>query len=436
MQQNSNYYAGLYIRLSKEDENKDIIDNSESVENQKQLLLKYIRENNYNLFDIYIDDGYTGTNFNRPSFLKMIDDIESKKINMVVVKDLSRLGRDYILTGYYTEIWFPKKNIRFISILDNIDSLYDINNEIMPFKSLINDMYSKDNSRKIKAALRIKQQLGKWVGGCPPFGYKSDPFNKNHLIVDYYESRIVKKIFKLFLNGYSISEIRNYLNENKIDTPNIIRKINNKKMTNKWSLSTIKSILTNQLYTGDLIQNRRKKINYKINKIIKNRIEDWIKVENTHEPIITKIDYKIVEEIINNKINIRKNTYILSGLLFCYECKNKIIIQNRNKYTICSSYKKNSINNVCTSHYNNYEVIEKIIVKDIYNEIKNIDKEKIINILEKNKCKKIENLEQLLKDKLKEMNRYLIVTMIRKIEIHQEKSIDIYYKYKLPVIPK
>ena len=176
------YKAALYIRLSKEDENKKSI-NSESIENQIDLLKEYAKKNNYFVFDIYIDDGYTGTNFNRPEFNRLIKDIETKKVNMIIVKDLSRFGRDYILTGYYLEMYFPSKNVRFISILDNYDSINNLN-EYMPFKSIINDMYSRDNSKKIKAALRIKQQMGKWVGGCTPFGYKKDPNDKNHLIIN------------------------------------------------------------------------------------------------------------------------------------------------------------------------------------------------------------------------------------------------------------
>ncbi len=201
----NNYIAGLYIRLSKEDENKKDI-NSESVENQINLLREYAFSNNYFVYDTYIDDGYTGTNFNRPSFMRLIKDIEDKKINMVIVKDLSRFGRDYILTGYYLEMFFPSKNIRFISILDNYDSINNIN-EYIPFKSIINDMYSRDNSKKIKAALRIKQQMGKWVGGTTPFGYVQDPKDKNHLIINKEESVIVKKIYSLFLKGYSLTKI-------------------------------------------------------------------------------------------------------------------------------------------------------------------------------------------------------------------------------------
>ena len=403
--------AGLYIRLSKEDENKETNNNSESIENQKELLMKYIKDNNYILYDVYIDDGYTGTNYNRPAFQRMIIDIENKKINMVVVKDLSRLGRDYILTGYYTEMWFPKNRIRFVSLLDNIDSINDINNDILPFKTLINDIYSKDNSKKIRAALRIKQQLGKWVGGCPPFGYMSDFKDKNHLIVNKQESIIVKKIFDIFLEGHSISYISNYLYINKINTPNIIRKINKDSELKHWSFSTIKSILSNQLYTGDLVQNRRRKINYKIKNIIKNNKEDWIIVENAHEQIIKKNVFLEVQKLLNNKNNFRvKNNKLLSGLIFCYECKKRITFQkiNNKYYTVCNTYKKKSKEKQCTSHSSRYEIIEQIVIKYIY---KYLNKIKVDNI--------------------KTIDRSLILKLINKIELHSNSKLDIYFNFNL-----
>ena len=314
---NCNYKVALYIRLSKEDENKNNL-NSESVENQLNLLYEYSKKNNYFIYDTYIDDGYTGTNFNRPSFNRLLNDIENKKVNMIIVKDLSRFGRDYILTGYYLEMFFPKNNIRFISILDNYDSLNNIN-EYIPFKSIVNDMYSKDNSKKIKAALRIKQQMGKWVGGCTPFGYKKDPNDKNHLIVNKNEKEIVIIIYSLFLKGYSINKISEYLYNNSIPTPNTFRGINKNSKYSKlgyWSYTTIKTILTNGLYTGDLVQNRRSRINYKIRKLKKNNKDEWIIIQNTHEKIINKSDFKKVQIMLKEKNYSRKtnkNEFLLCG---------------------------------------------------------------------------------------------------------------------------
>ena len=337
---------------------------------------------------------------------RLINDIENKIINMIIVKDLSRFGRDYILTGYYIEMYFPSKNVRFISVLDNYDSINNIN-EYMPFKSIINDMYSRDNSKKIKAALRIKQQLGKWVGGCTPFGYTKDPSDKNHLIIDDKESIIVQKIFSLFLKGYSINKIKDYLNDNKIETPLIKRNINRKSKYGLWSSTTIKTILTNELYTGDLVQNRRSRINYKIRKLKKNNKEDWIIIPNAHEKIINKDDFENVQRLLKEKSIVRKNNktnFLLSGIIKCYECKKRIVFQKslNNYYTVCNTYKKYSKYNLCTSHSNNYREIEKIVISILNKFINNSD----IKI-----------------------DREIILRLIKRIELHQDKSIDIIFNF-------
>ena len=185
------YRVAIYIRLSKEDIDKH--EESLSVTNQKNVLEAYVREQQYELYDIYIDDGFTGTNFDRPAFKRMINDIELGKVNMVVTKDLSRLGRDYIETGEYVEKYFPMHNVRYVALLDGIDTIADTsNNDIAPFKAVINDMYSRDNSKKIRTALKTMQRQGKWVGGCPPFGYMVDPKDKNHLVPNEDEAKIVK----------------------------------------------------------------------------------------------------------------------------------------------------------------------------------------------------------------------------------------------------
>lgn len=489
----NNYNVGIYIRLSKEDNDKsDNKSYSESVENQKDLLIDYVKKNKYNLFDIYIDDGYTGTNFNRPEFNRLISDIELSKVNMVVVKDLSRFGRDYIFTGYYLEMLFPKRNVRFVSILDNIDTFSNNNLEFdfAPFKSMINDMYSRDNSKKIKAALRTKQLQGKWVGGCPPFGYQIDNVDKNHLVINEKESLIVKKIFSLFLSGYSINKISKYLFQKNIPTPNVIRNVNRNLKYPYWSNSTIKSILTNQLYTGDLVQNRRSRVNYKVRNLKKNKKEDWIIVKNTHDQIVKQKDYDDVQRILklnsNNKSN-RKNDYILSGFIYCFECKKRIVIQKNGKYyyTMCNNYRKNSKLNLCTSHSNNYYAIEDIIfdnLKKIINNIdlnllvynlssklnsdylknydskinflknnidnlyidklnKNIDDEMFSRInnkfnlelheLEENK-RKYENinLEKFVSKFIDNIDKKILLRLIKKIELHSDKTIDIYFNFK------
>ena len=188
--------VGLYIRLSREDDDKTL--ESESITNQKSLLTQYVKENNLRLVDIYIDDGYSGTNFDRPEFKRMIDDILRGKINMVITKDMSRLGRDYIGTGELIEKFFPTHGVRYIAVTDNIDTYLDnSNNDIAPFKAIMNDMYAKDISKKIKSSLRAKQKEGKWVGGRTPFGYIQDPNNKNKLIIFEEQAVVVRRIFDM-----------------------------------------------------------------------------------------------------------------------------------------------------------------------------------------------------------------------------------------------
>ena len=241
------YKVAIYIRLSKEDEDKGF-DESESITNQRTLLKEYVEKLGweYELIDIYEDSGFTGTNFNRPSFQRMIRDIELGRINMVVTKDLSRLGRDYIETGEYVEKWFPEHDVRYVSVTDGIDTfaVNNGNNDIAPFKSILNDMYSKDLSKKIRTALHTMQKQGKWVGGKTAIGYVKDPENRNKLIICEPEAKIVKTIFNMAQSGHSISAIRDYLNQNNIPTASQIR-------YNKptfWENKAIKNILKNEVY--------------------------------------------------------------------------------------------------------------------------------------------------------------------------------------------
>ena len=472
----NNYNVGLYIRLSKEDEKNG---ESESITNQKSLLLRYVRENNYNFYDYYIDDGYSGTNFDRLGFKRMLKDIELGKINMVITKDMSRLGRDYIETGKYIEKYFPANNIRYIALTDNVDTYLDgANNDLAPFKAIMNDYYAKDISKKIKTALRAKQQDGKWVGGCPPLGYMIDPKDKNHLIINKDESYIILLIFDLALKGNSIYQIKEYLNNKKIKTSTMIRGSRGKSNLASlgiWNTKTISNILKNRIYTGDLVQNKRNKVNYKIKKIIYNKESDWIIVPNTHDAIISKDKFMEVNKIIK-KMDRAKNhdKRLLDGLLYCFECKHKISIckpRGDKTYLVCNNYRMNSKNHVCTSHSFNYDNMELEIIKIIKKELEKIninyknDNQKEIKKIEYEIIKKKNYLDKMYLDKLdnnidtemydrinKSLNleikdlesnilklknidkddlitRDLIIRLIDKIEIHQDKTIDIYFNF-------
>ena len=364
------YNVALYIRLSKEDADKGY-DESESIKNQKDLLNDYVQNlgTRYNLVDFYIDHGYTGTNFNRPAFQKMILDIENKKVNMVITKDLSRLGRDYIETGEYVEKWFPEHNVRYIAVTDGIDTFEadNGNNDIAPFKSILNDMYSKDLSKKVKTALNTMKKQGKWVGGKTSLGYMKDPEDKNHLVICEDEAKIIRIIFDLAYSGKGLAEIRDWLEENNIPTPHRIRY---NKMS-YWENRTIKNILTNRVYVGITEQSKRSKMSYKNKKLIVNPREKWVIVEGTHEPIIDKDKFNAIQKMVITQRYARtpkKYSFLLEGLLFCYECKHRIGFKRKKDkyfYLVCNTYRRNSRIKLCTPHNFAYKPLENRILEYI-----------------------------------------------------------------------
>lgn len=324
------YNVGLYLRLSREDEENG---QSVSIKNQKDYLMNYILEQGWNIYDVYIDDGYSGLNFDRPAFKNMIKDIEDKKINLVITKDLSRLGRDYIDTGYYIERYFPQKNIRYIALSDGIDTFENSsNNDITPFKSIINDMYAKDISKKIRTVMDTKRINGKFIGAFAPFGYVKSKEDKNMLVVDNQSAHIVKRIFEMYLSGCSMAEIARVFTDEKILTPTEYKNkvqnlayVNVNSKFNVWRTETIKGILTNPTYIGNMAQHRSEKISYKVQKFKRIPRADWIIAENTHEPIISKEDFEIVQERILKKACLSYPTervnHLLAGLIFCGDCK-------------------------------------------------------------------------------------------------------------------
>ena len=303
----SKWNAALYLRLSSEDGDKV---ESTSIESQRHLLEDYLKNNNdIDLFKIYIDDGYSGTDFERPGFKKLFEDMKSNKFNTIIVKDLSRLGRNYIEAGNYIEQIFPLFNIRFIAINDNIDSYLNpksISELNLPLKNLINDEYARDISKKVSSALGTMRKKGLFTSGLAPYGYKRDPNDKHHLIVDDEPANVVRLIYKLYLDGLGVKRISNYLNERNIINPSGYRNFN-RKGTNKlgyfWTGSTISKILDDQRYCGDMIQGKSTYVSYKVHKKVKKDKENWDVVKNTHEPIIDRDTWEKVHEL-------RKKSYI------------------------------------------------------------------------------------------------------------------------------
>ena len=354
------YHVALYIRLSKEDESEGP---SQSVTNQKSLLDEFVKKHRLSVYDTYIDDGWSGTSFDRPDFQRMIADIEAKKVNMVITKDLSRLGRDYILTGHYMERYFPENRVRYISLLDGIDTGVDSTaNDITPFRAIMNDMYAKDISKKIKSVKRDKQRKGQFIGGKPMYGYKMHPTEKNKIIIDEEVAPIVRRIFDMALDGISCRKIATALNNEGVPTPATYCgwKVGNPgPYTGLWSSERISDMLQNETYIGNMVQGRMVKISYKSDKCLRQPRENWIIVEGTHEPIIDKETFRKVRLLVDSRKHTRSRTYdyLLKGLIFCHECGYPLATINRppvsgedRLFFICRTYQRFTKAGVCTCH--------------------------------------------------------------------------------------
>ena len=374
------FNVGIYARISRDDEEKTN-GRSESIQNQVNYLTKYVVDNEWNLAGIYIDDGYTGTNFDRPDFLRLIKDIENKSINMVITKDLSRLGRDYIEVGRYIEKYFPGRNVRYIAVNDGLDTFADSgNNDMGPFKSVINDMYARDISKKVRSVMDNKRINGDFIGSFAPYGYAKDPGNKNRLIIDNETAYIIRRIFDMYLQGHGYSYIASALNLEGIPPPAAHKEAKtgykNPKSTHKlWAHETIKNILSNPTYKGDMAQKKYSKINYKIKRLISVPKSNWIVVSDTHQPIIDKETFDIVQKMVGKndaaEFSEKKYPHLLSGLLYCGDCGSKMTFFKTSSgmmYALCSLHKRNTKLGLCTRH----AVLEKDLEKYIVESLKHI----------------------------------------------------------------
>ena len=368
------YRAALYIRLSKEDESEGP---SQSVTNQRSLLEEFAQKHGLQVYDTYIDDGWSGTNFDRPDFQRMIGDIEAKKVNMVITKDLSRLGRDYILTGHYMERYFPEHRVRYISLLDGIDTGVESSaNDITPFRAIMNDMYAKDISKKIKSVKRDKQRKGQFIGGKPVYGYKMHPNEKNKIVIDEEAAPTVRRIFAMALDGISCRKIAAILNEEGVPTPatycgwNMGRK---GPYAGLWSSERISDMLQNETYIGSMVQGRQVKISYKSKKCLHQQRKNWVVVPNTHEPIIQEDAFRKVRMLVDSRRHTRSRThdFLLKGMIICHECGYPLAVLNRKNaagadvlYFVCRTYQRFTKNSACTTHcIKEKTVTDAVIVK-------------------------------------------------------------------------
>ena len=398
------FKVAIYIRLSREDGDKQ---ESESIANQRAIIMRYIKENNLVLVGEYVDDGVSGTTFDRPGFSRMIVDIENGLIDMVITKDLSRLGRDYIKTGFYIENYFPEHNVRYVAITDGIDTFVDsTNNDITPFKAIMNDMYAKDISKKIRSVRKEKQKTGEYMCTYAPYGYKKDPDQKNHLIVDENVRSIVEKIFELYSQGNGTKYIQNYLNERNIPSP--LSYIKNLIPPKKWNDVTILNILKNEVYIGNTVSNKKTKLSYKSKKRVIMPKNQYIVVEDTHEPIINKELYEDVKYYLDNRDMNKKNKYefLFRGLLRCHTCNRRLAIGSKLKingkiaekpipYITCSGSRVGK----CPNQHMNYEKFETEMISYLKEFCKlYTDKDSLINIYKKIKNSNSTVIEQYRKE--------------------------------------
>ena len=429
---NVDYKVGIYIRLSREDEEKGENEESVSIQNQRTILMQYLEDEELTFVREYVDDGYSGTTFDRPAFNQLLEDIENGIINMVVTKDLSRLGRDYILSGHYVERYFPEHNVRYIAILDGIDTALDSSsNDIAPFKSVLNDMYAKDISKKINSVLKSKRKEGLYLGNTAPYGYLKDPENKYHLIVDPVAGRIVKTIFKEFLEGKGTMQIADSLSKLGIPIPS---EYTNKKRSVKtlnyglWATSTIRFILSNEVYTGTIVQGKRKKLSHKSKKFINLPEDKWEKVYDMHEPLVSREDFERVRKVIEVTKGSRVilQDYLFKGLLKCHDCGGYIGIRspdrNGNIYGRCQRYGRYGKFDICSPHNFNYEMLEEQllkVLKDICN--KYTDKKRLEEIAKQNK-----DLKDKQQEYVEQINYYsnIIEKEKRKLEMVYEDRLN------------
>ncbi len=390
--------AGLYTRLSRDDGTDS---ESNSIANQKRLLSQKAKELGFTNVKFYVDDGYTGTNFNRPGFQELLDDIEMGYISVVMVKDLSRLGRDYVSVGHYTDNYFPEHNIRFIAVNDMVDS-DEGENEIAPFKNIMNEMYARDISRKIRSSNRIRGNLGEPLAQ-PPYGYMKSSENKKKWIIDPDASQVVKSIFRMCIEGKGNEAIAHVLQSNKIYIPMAYwhsKGLNRggKQMPAdpyRWSKTTVRKILTQQEYCGDVINFKTYSKNFKNKKRLMNAEENWRIFKDVHEPIIEREVFELVQE---NLLKVKRRApkpenakkHIFSGLIRCGDCGSNMRYHTNttNKeihYFSCGNYVKDTRGDCPTRHYIRSDALEQIVLLELghlANFLK-YDEERLAEILEK-----------------------------------------------------
>ena len=451
--------AVMYLRLSKEDGEKT---ESNSISNQREMINSYARKNQITMVKEYVDDGYSGANFDRPNFKEMIKAAYDRKFNTIIVKDLSRFGRDYIEAGKYIQRIFPENGLRFISINDNYDSKSAGMNDthlILPIKNFINDSYCRDISNKVKSSQKIKREKGDFISAFAPYGYKKSEENKNKLVIDKEVANIIKNIFDMKLMGYSSKAIADELNHLGVLTPRKYKesqgfKCNGFQNTKggTWSVKTVNRIIENEVYIGNTLQGKSITLSYKNKKQIDKEKEEWIRVENTHEAIISKEVFTIANTMLKRDLNNfrgKDKIDIFTGMLFCKECGSSLIRrtvkykEREEIFYICSKYNKEKS---CTRHSIKEETLIKAVSKimksyiefneKLYSKVQLIDinknlKDNQIPILKREKAMTEELLSSLYLDLKEDVISKEEYQLFRKNYMEKLTKLDESIQYRL-----
>ena len=427
------YVAGLYERLSNENievGNGEVIVSNEderesgSISTQKLFLRNFCKENNIRVYDDYTDDGFSGATFDRPDFNRMIKDIENKKINLIIVKDLSRFGRLSSKISYYLEELFIEKGVRFIAVTDDIDTGHiETSEEMVQFKAFFNEWFLRDTSRKVRNGKKTRAKEGKVMTTYPTYGYKKDPLDNNHYIIDQDIAPIVRRIFMLARNGKTPTEIGKILTDERTLVPSeICGNAHTRKdgIKRGWNRNTVKKILQNVTYLGWVSNGNTKKVNYKSKKTLIMPKEDRIIVKGMHTPIVDEETFNIVQDMIKSRTSTRVKSYdwLLKGLVCCKECGKKLSLvpqKHPNKTTFylrCNTYASNTQLGLCTPHSNNLEKVTDFVIEQIKSRCKeSLDEEKYSNLANTSKDKIIKNKYNvkneilILEKKIKDINK-------------------------------
>ena len=365
--------TALYCRLSVDDE---LNGESNSITHQKEMLEEYAQKNNFYNIKFYVDDGYSGTSFNRPAFKELIKNIDSGIVGTVIVKDMSRLGRDYLKVGYYSEVYYGEAGVHFIAVNDNVDNTIENDSDFTPFRNIMNEWYAKDTSKKVRAVIRAKGMSGKSTCNCPPYGYIKD--ENGNWLVEKEAAEIVKKIYRLCIEGYGPMQISKKLNAQKAISPVVwknkvgwkykLEKVDHPEL---WTVSAIRRILSNPIYLGNTVNFRTKKKSYKSHSVVYLPKDEWVIFEDTHEAIIDRDTFDTVQKLregVRRRVSIDGEMSIFSGLLYCADCGAKMYL-NRHRGSEkdafnCASYRKEK-ERTCTSHYITLHAIEDIVLYDL-----------------------------------------------------------------------